>query len=287
MTNWRFDRPTGRLAILLAAVLLAHPPAIAAEAGDPASKPGPEAVSLLPYEARYAIYRNGRLTGKLEVALERHGDRWIIRSSGSGTHGLARILAASDSEQALGRLLEGRFRPDFYTRHTRWAGIDDRWKVEFDWTARRVGIQHDRHDTLWIQMIGDSLDPLSLKLEMRQRLRRAGQDLRFHMVEEDEIDEQIFRRLPGEWLETSLGCLLTIPVEKIRHESKRYTRAWHAPDLGFVEVRMEHGKTGGSHHEVRITELALDDIDIVPRPGCAARQSGGSGPGGRLPDEER
>ncbi len=287
MINWRIDFRTGQLAILLAALLLTDLPAIAAEAGDPVRNPDPETDSLLPYEARYAIYRNGRLTGKLEVALERHGERWIIRSNGSGTHGLARILAASDSEQALGRLMDGRFRPDFYTRHTRWAGIDDRWKVEFDWTARRVAIQHDRHDKVWVQMVGDSLDPLSLKLEMRQRLRRTGQDLRFHMVEEDEIDEQNFRRLPGEWLETSLGCVLTVPVEKIRHESKRYTRAWHAPDLGFIEVRMEHGKTGGSHHEVRITELALGDIDIVPRPGCAARQSGGNGPGGTMPTGEQ
>lgn len=286
MINWRIDLRAGPLAILLAAVPLTDPPAIAAQAGDPVSSPGPEAGSLLPYEARYAIYRNGRLTGKLEVALERHGERWIIRSNGSGTHGLARILAASDSEQAIGRLPEGRFRPDFYTRDTRWAALDDRWKVEFDWATRRVGIQHNRQDTVWVQMVGDSLDPLSLKLEMRQRLRRTGQDLRFHMVEEDEIDAQNFRRLPGEWLETSLGCLLTVPVEKIRHESKRYTRAWHAPDLGFIEVRMEHGKTGGSHHEVRITELALGDIDIVPRPGCAARQSGDSGPGGALPTRE-
>jgi hypothetical protein len=94
-------------------------------------------------------------------------------------------------------------------------------------------------------------------------------------VEEDEIDEQNFRILPPEWMETSLGCLRTAVVEKIRHNSKRYTRAWHAPELDFLEVRMEHGKTGGNHIELRITELTIDGVDIEPRPGCAARQAAG------------
>jgi hypothetical protein len=226
-----------------------------------------------PYEARYAIYRNGRLTGKAEITLQQHGDRWIIQSEGSGTHGLARILAARDSEEVLGHLRGGRFRPLHYSRHTRVAGIGDRWDVEFDWSQRRVHISHDRGDALVLDMVGDSLDPLSLKLEMRQRLAEPPAPLAFQMVEEDEIDEQNFRELPGEWLETSLGCLMTNPVEKVHVNSKRYTRAWHAPELDYVEVRVQHGKTGGNHLEMRITELHLDGSDVSPRPGCAAMQA--------------
>jgi hypothetical protein len=228
---------------------------------------------LRPYHAHYAIYRNGKLTGKMELTLLRRGERWVLRSEGSGTHGLARILAARDSEEVSGRNLEGRFRPELYTRHTRVAGIDDRWRVEFDWDARRVSITHDEDDPLLLDMVEDSLDPLTLKMEMRQRIRRHDLPLHFQMVEEDEIDEQNFRLLPREWMETSLGCLLTAPVEKIRHNSKRYTRAWHAPDLDFIEVRMEHGKTGGNHLEMRITELAFEGAAVPPSPGCSAMQS--------------
>ena len=120
---------------------------------------------------------------------------------------------------------------------------------------------------------GEALDPLSLKLEMRRRLTEPDPDLHFLMVEEDEIDEQQFRVLDNEWLETSLGCIETLPIEKVRTNSKRYTRAWHAPLFGNIEVRIEHGKTGGDHLEMRITELTFDDIEIQPRPGCSAMQS--------------
>jgi hypothetical protein len=233
--------------------------------------------ALRPYDARYAVYRNGKLTGKAEVSLRKRGERWIMRSEGSGTHGLARILAARDTEEVFGRLLEGHFRPERYSRHTRVAGIDHFWFVTFDWKESRVSITHDGDDPLVLDMVGQSLDPLSLKLEMRQRLSQPGTPLQFQMVEEDEIDEQNFRLLPTEWMETSLGCLRTVPVEKIRENSKRFTRAWHAPDLGFVEVRIEHGKVGGNHHEMRITELSFEGAEVVPRPGCAALQAPGAG----------
>lgn len=275
MTAWQAERRRGAaaLAAVLAAVLaalLAAPLAAQAEQG----------YALQPHAARYAIYRNGKLTGKAEVALERHGERWIIRSDGSGTHGLARILAARDNEDVAGRLIDGRFRPDRYRRHTRVAGIDDRWTVDFDWDQRRVSIAHDGGAPLLLDMgspgMDDALDPLSLKLEMRQRLSGPAPELQFQMVEEDEIDEQSFRILASEWLETSLGCLATVPVEKIRHSGKRYTRAWHAPELNFIEVRLEHGKTDGNHLEMRITELTLDGVEFAPRPACAALQSAGA-----------
>lgn len=225
-----------------------------------------------PYSARYALYRNGKLSGKLDVTLRREGPGWVLSSEGKGTHGLARILAARDNEKVTGNLQMGHFRPQQYTRHTRMATLDDHWSFEFDWSGRQVSIVHDRGDPLVLEMAGDPLDPLSLKLEMRQRLQEVQPLLRFQMVEEDEIGEQTFRLLPGEWMETSLGCLATTPVERVRQNSTRYTRAWHAPDLDNIEVRMEHGKIGGNHFELRITELSIEGVEVRPRAGCAALQ---------------
>jgi len=245
--------------------------ALAALSGSALAQSG-TSMAVAPYEARYSIYRNGKLTGKMDVELQRQDSRWTLRSSGSGTHGLARLLGARDNEEVHGRVQDGRFRPERYRRHTLVAGLDDVWTVGFDWERRQVSITHDDQSPLMLDMVGESLDPLTLKLEMRQRLAEERADLHFQMVEEDEIDEQNFRVLPAERLETSLGCLLTLPVEKIRHDSRRYTRAWHAPSLGFVEVRMEHGKTGGNHIEMRITELAVGGREVAPRPGCTALQ---------------
>jgi hypothetical protein len=134
-------------------------------------------------------------------------------------------------------------------------------------------VVHDGEQTYVLPFEGEAFDPLSLKLEMRRRLEFDDPDLSFMMVEEDEIEQQDFRILETEWLETSLGCLETTPIEKIRNNNRRYTRAWHAPALGNIEVRVEHGKTGGDHLEMRITGLTLNGATVEARPGCAARQS--------------
>jgi hypothetical protein len=232
----------------------------------------PAFAEVQPYEARYSLYRDGKLTGKVEMELSIEGDRWEIRSEGSGTHGLAKILRARDIEQVTGRIEDSRYLPERHSRHTRVASIDDRWLSEFDWNADQVVVTHDNKDSWQLDLQGRALDPLTMKLEMRRRLVEPDPELEFLMVDEEEIDEENFRILETEWLETSLGCLETVPVEKIRSNSKRYTRAWHAPALGNIEVKAEHGKTGGVHIEMRIAELILDGTPVEPRPGCSALQ---------------
>jgi hypothetical protein len=209
----------------------------------------------------------------MDIRLSETEGQWVIHSEASGTHGLARILRASDREQVSGQVLEGRFVPTRYTRHTRVAGIDNHWVTTFDWATDEVTVVHDNKKTYVLPLDGVALDPLSMKLEIRRRLVEAEPDLNFQMVEEDEIEEQKFRILEAERLETSLGCLETSPIEKIRENSRRYTRAWHAPEFGNIEVRVEHGKRGGDHMELRITELNFNGADVSPRPGCSALQS--------------
>lgn len=245
-------------AIVALAIWLLAAPALAADAPE--------------YSARYAVYRNGKLAGKAEFAFERDGDRWVIRNEAAGTHGMARLLHARDSEYAAGRMRDGRFWPDEFRHQTTVAGVDNRWSAAFDWEKRRVTTTKGQQRRE-LDLVSGALDGLSLKVEIQRRLRAGESDLRLHLVDDDEIKVQEFRQLAPERLETSLGCVETIPVQRVRSDSKRYTRAWHAPQFDYVAVRMEHGKTGGDHLEMRITELVLDRRAVPPRPGCSAHQS--------------
>jgi hypothetical protein len=227
------------------------------------------AANLEPFQARYDVYRNGDLIGEMEVELTLQGDRWSLSSQSGGTHGLALILGARDSEYAEGKLGKGRIRPDRYSRHTKIAGVDERWKAEFDWEAGLVNIVNDQND-IQLELGGGALDPLSLGLELRRRLGQDEPNLVFRLVSGDKLKKQQFRLLESETLETSLGCLETRRVERVRSNNRRYTRLWHAPHLDFISVRLEHGKTGGNHMELRISELKLGDSIVEPGPGCTA-----------------
>lgn len=233
---------------------------------------GQAAADWQPYQARYAVYRNGKLMGKADIRFEPKGDRLVIRSDGNGTHGMARILGARDSEYVEGSFAQGEFKPERYVHHTRVAGIDDQWTAQFDWPKNTVTITKGEN-TLPLDLGPGALDGLSLKLELRRRLRDNEPDLTLFLVDDEQIKQHVYRVLDTEQLETSLGCLQTVPVERVRTGSTRFTRAWHAPELEFIAVRLEHGKTDGDHIEMRITELVVGQREVKPQPGCAAVQT--------------
>lgn len=227
---------------------------------------------IQPYSARYSLYKNGKLMGKTEIMLLREGDKWVIKSESRGTHGLARLLRFRDDERVVGFMRDGRFVPEQYRHVMRVAGMDNEWVGTFDWDGKQVEVVKDGGEPLLLPLTDDTLDPLSLKLQMRRRLADDEPLLEFDMVEEDEVETQVFRRLPDEWMETSLGCLETWPLEKVRRSKTRYTRAWHAPEFANIEVRIEHGKVDGDHYEMRINELIMGGKVVEPLPGCVARQ---------------
>jgi len=229
---------------------------------------------LQEYTARYSLYRNGKLAGKADIKLEQQGDMWIMSTQGSGTHGLARLLRARDREFVEGHVQDGRFMPRRFEHDVTVAGIGNQWTAQFDWEKDIVTVKRDKK-SIELSLQGEALDGLSLKLEMQRRLRTGDSNLQFLLVDEDEIKVQSFRVLPREMLETSLGCLETIPVERIRSpESTRYTRAWHAPALDYLTVRLEHGKTNGDHMEMRIAELQTAAQAFTAGLSCSAVQSG-------------
>lgn len=225
------------------------------------------------YQAGYAVYRNGKLIGQMDFSLSQQaGDRWSLSSVGSGTRGLARLLGAKDNESVEGWFDNGRFRPEYFSHHSRIAGVDKIWQTAFDWQNRSVTITQGKN-TRVLNFETDVSDTLSFRFELQRRLLEQEQDMTFYLVDDDEIKQWRYRQLPRQDVDTSLGCFNAVPVERIHPQSNRYTRSWLAPELDFLTVRMEHGKTKGEHIELRITSLVFADAAITPTTACAAQHS--------------
>jgi hypothetical protein len=226
------------------------------------------ALDWQPFHARYSVYHNGKLIGKSDIVMDFQDLSWTIKSESSGTHGLARLLRARENGYVQGHFESRKFMPDRYTQHTRVMGFDKGWTANFNWQSNAVRITQDDEE-LTLDLGEGALDPLSITLEIRRRLRENDpSQLLFLLVDEDKLKDQEFRILDSERLDTSLGCIKTVPVERIHPGNTRYTRAWHAPELEFLTVRMEHGKYDGDHIEMRIADLTLGEQSILPAPGC-------------------
>ena len=229
-----------------------------------------------PYQLIYEVFRNGKLAGQAEINMQQHGERWIIRSEGSGTRGLGRLLGVTDAEQAEGSFIDGRFRPDRFSHHSRLAGISDDWSAQFNWQEATVAITKGK-DVLSLDLGQGALDKLSLNIELQRRLREQDTDLQLFQVSDDKIKPRTYRLLPAEQLETSLGCINTQPVELVPTGSTQFSRSWHATDFDFLAVHLERGKTNGTHLEMRITAMVLDGRKIAPLTPCSATHSGSGG----------
>lgn len=256
--------PTAAVTLLVIFMALASP-----LSADAATAPTAEADVTRPYSARYAVYRNGKLQARAEFLLEREADGWVMKSESVGTHGMARLLKFRDYEYAEGAFVDSGTRPMRYIHELKWMGPNQDSSALFDWEAGTVNVTADG-ESRDLELVEGAVDPMSLQIEIRRGLASGNSRMEFMLVEEDEIELQVFRTLPRERLETSLGCLATLPVEKVREGSTRFTRFWHAEAFSFIPVRMEHGKTDGDQMQLRITELVLDGKPVAPQPGCAA-----------------
>lgn len=214
-----------------------------------------------PYLAEYDLYRNGKLTAKTVITLEVQGELLNYTSDSKGIKGLARFLGASDYEYSELHWKDQTLTPLQYRHQSKVAGRKKQWSAVFDWQADQVDTETKEGQFQLTLQQGD-LDPLSLTLAMAQKLASDDQQWQFRLVDEDEIDQHLYERRIPQQLETALGCFSVQGSHRIRENSKRYTRAWYAPALNLVPVLIEHGKTGDSALELRLTSLTLNGVVI-------------------------
>lgn len=184
-----------------------------------------------------------------------------MTSETRGTRGLPRLLHASSIESSSGSLVEQHFRPDSFKQSSSIAGSEDGWEATFDWEQKLVSTRHEDGDSSFA-LSGAETDPLSLTRNIMENLALGVQHFTMDVVDEDEISPQEYKAGPTESFSSDLGCLRTIPVERIRENSKRYSTGWYAESLQFIPVRVVHGKQGGKEFEMKIIDLVLDDKPI-------------------------
>lgn len=223
-----------------------------------------------PFEAGYSVLVDGKPRLESTVTLQNDGDQWQLRSQGQGTKGLARLLNVSNDESARVEWTGSAFRPVNYRHHSKVAGRDERWSAAFDHENGTVILQHEEGEDSFPDQ-GSTWDPLSLTLELRRRLAAGETDFEILVADEDEIDTHRYRAAAGEYMDTALGCMEVVSLERVRENSSRYSRAWYAIAHQYLPVRVRHGKQGGKDFDMRIETLTIDGQAVGTGKPCESR----------------
>lgn len=220
------------------------------------------------FEAVFEVHRNGKLIGESTFRFEVDSETWTLSTETRGTHGLAKLLGLEESSLSTGDWVGDLPRPARFEQTVHVAVKTVETRAAFDWASGTVFSEHEDGETV-LDLSPGVVDPVAAGLAVRSGLARGESEWRLTVVDEDELEEHVFRIAEEAPLDTALGCRDTQRVDRDRGpDSTRYTRTWYARDLAWVPVQVTHGKTDGDHMESRLASLVLDGEAVAPVAAC-------------------
>ncbi|MFA5493838.1 MAG: DUF3108 domain-containing protein [Porticoccaceae bacterium] len=227
--------------LLLLAVTAAH-------ADEPPAAEKPPV--LQPYHAVYQARYNG-------LPIEAHR---YLRVTDNG------YQLVTEAKNFLGRIHEeenfhvdadNRLIPDDYRYQRSIFGKSRTETVTVDHDAnksvtRRKGREHQ------LDFAPGQLGPLSYQVAMAADLSHDVETLSYQVIHRGDIKQYRYRRLAEVDMDTPVGRLRTLPVERVRDDSDRETVLWLAPELNYLPVRLVQKEDGETY------EMTLKSITLTP-----------------------
>jgi hypothetical protein len=134
--------------------------------------------------------------------------------------------------------------------------------IAFDWSALSALSTLDG-ETWTLPLQEGVQDKLSYSQSIGYDLGVRGlTEITYRVADGDEVEEQVYRVSAQEVLETPLGALNTVKIERIRSgDSQRRTTVWLAVDWHYLLVQLEQVNSSG-----RETSLALEAATVNGEP---------------------
>jgi hypothetical protein len=132
-------------------------------------------------------------------------------------------------------------------------------EVFFDWN-NSLAISQSDEESWEIALEPGILDKLSFNEQIAQDIADRGlSEFQYTVIDEDETDEHLYRVSAEEILDTPVGPLNTIKIERVRAaDSRRRTTVWLAKDWNYLLVRFEQVSGSGTE-----TQLLLESATMA------------------------
>lgn len=211
------------------------------------------------FTASYVLTAFGATVGRTQWRLVPADDGlflWESRSETAGAGALIRdvyITERSESE------LHGQgFRPLVY-HYVRYDDNTERdVEVSFDWEHGVVFNTAEEH-TWRMSVPPGTLDKLNYLLALMRDLAAGKRDMRYTIADGGRLKTYDMRAAGTETLETALGTLQTVKIQRLRDRDDGEAILWCASALGFLPVKLEHRDRDG-----RLVSMHIQSIEGLP-----------------------
>ena len=135
--------------------------------------------------------------------------------------------------------LDGKLMPLSYSYVRKGMGKNKQENLDFDWQQMQL-----HHEGTTSELTADTLDKLSYQFQLQSDVADAVSAgltdtiLSYQIADEEKRKIYRFRISGEETLETPIGDLRTVKVERLRDDDERQTIFWLAADHSFLLVRL-------------------------------------------------
>ena len=213
--------------------------------------------SLDGFSYKLRVYRNGSALGTadMQYVLKEDGfSQFITRTN--GTDGVASLAGAGVTETS--QLIRRNGELELVS-----SRIDTKvaWKNSTKSTALQKGAKIyefvDGKDRRQVPYAPGLLDQHSLTLALLEDLRAGkGPQFVYKVINKGRLETYTFKRVCEQKLDTSLGKLDTVRIDRVRESSDgRSTRIYFAKSLDYAPVLIQELNTKGDNIEMRVLSV--------------------------------
>jgi len=200
----------------------------------------------LSFEIRFGAMK----LGVGEERLEHDGKRYQVYSD-TIPKGLAALFIDDIRRESKGSITDSGLRPTSFIERGRRDGIR---AAEFDWTNNKLRlIEGESNHT--VELPAGTIDQVSLPYAFAFA-GDVGGDFIIHVTDGRRLAEYQYRILGRERIETALGELETIHIEKVRDAgSKRSFEFWLSVEHYYLPVQMRFSDKKGRKFDSVVTAI--------------------------------
>lgn len=182
------------------------------------------------------------------------GNRRSSFSTQSEAIGIAKLFRDERiNERSEWQLVGGRIRPLLYTYSRKGGKRDREIRLNFDW-ARKVALSEHNAERATVPLANNTLDKSVYLIELMIDLANGMRKTEYTVADHGKINVYQVEVVGEESVQTVVGDLQTLIVERKQAGKSRLTRIWCAKAYHFLPVKLEHIEDDGT---VRFTLTQL------------------------------
>ncbi len=209
--------------------------------------------ALAPFSAQYRIYVN-----KIPMPIT----ATLVLEPASGTDQYHMLFKANswllnNKEESWFHWNGCHPRPQRYVHEFNGFGQHRYYHMTFNWSPPQATSESEDQEKRTFDIPADAMDELSVLLRARCVFASGDKEYRATSVYGKRIRHSLFTVVGRETIDTPLGKLDTLVVEKKRDKDKdndRQTLFWVAPKVGYMVVKARHVENALLHGELIMTE---------------------------------